>query len=94
MKRNGLNKKALGKMSAAELAEATREFDRPLSPARYKPATKADRTRFERAQRAGSKYRQIDPELLKAAADYAKHRGIPLSQVIERGLRRELAVTD
>jgi hypothetical protein len=86
-------------MTAEELAEATREFDKPLPASRFKPVTKAGRARFERALRAGSRIRRfdelgLDPNLLSAAADYAKHRKISLSQVIERGLRRELAVTD
>src|SRR3982751_1234700 len=92
MKPNGTKKVQWGKMSAAELADATKEFDHPLPPSRYKPATKADRARFERALRAGSKFRQIDPELLKAAAAYAKRKRLSMSQLIERGLRRELAV--
>ncbi len=81
-------------MSAAELAEATREFDDPLPASRYKPASKADRAQFERARRAGSKFRQIDPQLLKAASALAKRKKLSLSQLIERGLRRELAVQD
>ena len=94
MKSIGSKKKSWGKMSPAELAEATREFDHPLPPSRYKPATKADRARFERALRAGSKFRRIDPKLLKAAAAFAKRKRLSMSQVIERGLRRELAVQD
>lgn len=94
MKSNGRSRKGWGKMTAAELAAATREFDNPLPPQRYRPATAADRARFERALHAGSEFRRIDPELLKAAAAFARRRKLSLSELIERGLRRELAVQD
>jgi hypothetical protein len=58
MKTNRARKKAWGKMSAAELAEATKEFDRPLPASRYKPVTRAERARFERALRAGGSGKQ------------------------------------
>jgi hypothetical protein len=94
MKSNGMKKIQWGKLTAAELAAATKEFDHPLPESRYKPATKADRARFERALRAGEKYRRIDPKLMKAAEAYAKRKKLSLSQLIERGLRRELAVQE
>jgi len=99
MKLNGA-KKAWGKMTAAELAEATREFDYPLPPSRYKPLTKAQRERFERARRAGRIHAReivtfdIDPKLANEAVKYAKKKKMTVSQVVERGLRRELAVND
>jgi hypothetical protein len=89
-----------GKMTTAELAEATKEFDHPLPPSRYKPATKAERERFERALRAGEKVKHIlgafdlDAKLLDEAAAYAKRKKLTMSQLVERGLRRELAVRD
>lgn len=99
MKTNGA-KKRWGKMSAAELAEATKEFDQPLPASRYKPASKADRERFERALRAGESVKEaietlgVDAQLLEKAAVYAKKKNLTICQVLERGLRRELAVTD
>lgn len=79
-------------MSAAELAAATAEFDRPLPESRYKTLTKLERTRFERARRAG--VARLDPKLMKRAAAYAKRKKLTFSQLVERGLRRELAVDD
>ena len=40
-------------MTADELAEATKEFDKPLSPRQLKPLSKAERIRFQKALRAG-----------------------------------------
>lgn len=89
--------KAYWEMSGIELADATREFDKPLSPSRYKPASKADRARFTRAMKAGSQVRSLqdlglDMKLLSEAATYARKHKMRLSEVLERGLRRELAV--
>ena len=87
-------------MTVDELAEATREFDKPLPTARLRPGTKADRDRLKRALRAGEKVRlllssfKLDPSLLEQATTYATRKNITLSQVLERGLRRELAVQD
>lgn len=96
MKRNS-GKKRWGRMTAAELAEATKEFDHPLSASRFRPATKADRERFERALRAGTRRVSefdLDGELLRKARVYAKKKKLTMSQLVERGLRRELAVDD
>jgi hypothetical protein len=92
-------KRNWGAMTPAELAEATKEFDRPLPSSRYKPATKAQRSRFERALRAGAdggllNALDLDPTLLNEAAAYAKRKKLTLRQIVERGLRRELAVKD
>ena len=99
MRRAKPQNKPYWEMTADELAEATKEFDRPLPASRYKPATKAERARFERALRAGSQIRRLDElgldlKLLSEAAAYAKRKKIPLSEVLERGLRRELAVQE
>src|SRR2546423_585400 len=100
MKSNG-RKKPWGKMTASELAEATKEFDHPLPPSRYKSLSKSERARFERARRAGGTARlrhidafDLDPKLLEAAAAYAKRKKLTISELVERGLKRELAVDD
>lgn len=87
-------------MTAAELAEATREFDHPLPASRYKPLTKAQRELFERMRRAGAPGRVLvdtlglDSNLLDEATRYARRKKLTITQVVERGLRRELAVRD
>jgi hypothetical protein len=93
-------KKDWGDMTAAELAEATKEFDRPLPASRFRPMTKAEREQFERVRRAGGpgahriNALELDARLLKQARAYAKRKNLTLTQLLERGLRRELAVTD
>jgi hypothetical protein len=100
MMKSTATKKNWGQMTATELAEATKEFDHPLPPSRYKPLSKAERARFERARRAGTIGAQrihsfnVDPKLLDKAVDFAKRRKLTIDQLIERGLRRELAVDD
>jgi hypothetical protein len=89
-----------GALTPDELAEATKEFDRPLPASRYKPATRAQRARFARALRAGARGREImaslvlDEKLASEAEAYAKKKKLTVIQLIERGLRRELAVKD
>jgi len=96
MKTNG-SKKRWGRMTPAQLAEATKEFDNPLPASRYKPLTKRQRAEFERARRAGRLGRArfnamtLDPELLKAAERYAKRNRLSMNALLERALRHELA---
>ncbi len=93
-------KQRWGAMTPAQLAEATKEFDHPLPELRYKPATKADRARFESARRAGLGGIEllggadVDEKLIGEALAYAKRKKLTWSQILERGLRRELAVQD
>jgi hypothetical protein len=42
-------------MTAAELAEATKEFDKPIPWSKTRPLTKAERERFERARATPSR---------------------------------------
>ena len=53
MKRTKGSQKMYWEMTADELAEATKEFDKPLSPRQLKPLSKAERIRFQKALRAG-----------------------------------------
>jgi hypothetical protein len=98
--KNKNGKKSWGAMTPAELAEATKEFDHPLPPSRYKPLTKAQRAEWERARNAGAFGREllaslvVDAKLASEAEAYAKKKKITVIQLIERGLRRELAVKD
>ncbi|HWB53408.1 MAG TPA: hypothetical protein VG722_04420 [Tepidisphaeraceae bacterium] len=97
MKQQSTPKKPYWKMSADELAEVTKEFDRPLPPERFKPLSKAERARFERARRAGGlRVRRLyelgmDDELLDEAVEYARRKKLSVSQVVERGIRGLLA---
>lgn len=87
-------------MNAAELADATKEFDKPLPASRFKPLSKSERERFERARKAGGSDIKrllafdVDEKLLMEATVFARRKNLSLMQVVERGLRRELAVKD
>ncbi|MGH7213955.1 MAG: hypothetical protein ACREIT_04250 [Tepidisphaeraceae bacterium] len=79
------------------MAEATKEFDKPLPASRFKPLSRKERERFERARRAGGPdvHRihafDIDPKLINDVTAYARRNKMTLSQVVERGLRGVLA---
>jgi len=96
MKANG-TKKRWGRMTPAQLAEATKEFDAPLPASRYKPLTREQRAEFERARRAARvglarfNAMMLDPKLLKAAQQYAKRNRLSMHELLERALRREMA---
>lgn len=100
MKRTRKQHKPYWEMTAEELAEATREFDKPLPPGRFKPLSKAERTRFERMRNAGgSRVHRIyaidlDPKLIEKAQAYAEQKEMTLSQIIERGVRGVIAFGD
>jgi hypothetical protein len=100
MKRQRNPQKAYWEMTAKELAEATKEFDKPLPPERFKPLSKEERARFERARRAGGlRINRIyglglDDKLLDEAVAYARRKKMTVSQVIERGVRGLLAFGD
>ena len=92
--------KAYWEMTADELAEATKEFDKPLPPQRLKPLSKEQRLRFEKIRRAGGpgvtriNAFGLDDKLLDQAVAYARRRKLTVSQVIERGVRGLLAFGD
>ncbi|MGB7156912.1 MAG: hypothetical protein WBD40_02530 [Tepidisphaeraceae bacterium] len=94
MKKANAARKSWGAMTPAELAEATKEFDRPLPASRFRPLTKAERAEWERMKRAGLRGREIgktlliNPELLSEAEAYAKRMKISINEVIELGLRK------
>ena len=93
MKKSNGKKKSWGAMTPAELAAATKEFDHPLPESRFRPLTKAERARWERAKRAGTRGREIlnglhlNPQLLSEAEEYAKRMKISFHELIELGIR-------
>lgn len=100
MKRVKKQRKPYWEMTTEELAEATREFDKPIPAHRLKPLSKAERLRFERAKNAGGPgvHRiyaiDLDPKLIEQVETYAKRNEMNLTQVIERGLRVVIAFGD
>jgi hypothetical protein len=80
--------KKWSEMTAAELAQATRRFEKPIRFEDTRPLTPRERARFERARHVD----ELDERLLKQARAYAKRKKLTMIQLVERGLRRELAV--
>lgn len=92
-------------MSTAELAAATKEFDRPVPLSKTKPLTRQQRAEHERARRAphrsiyvsrgrAGEFVHLDPDVLKRCLRYAAEQGLTLSEVINRGLQGMLAIVD
>ena len=95
-------------MTTAELAEATKEFDKPLPPDAFRPLSKEKRARFERARRMPSRSIfvhvtsgrmkrvnvELDEELLRRSREYAQKHDLSLSEFISRSVQGTLiAVT-
>jgi hypothetical protein len=90
-------------MTAKELADATKEFDGPLDLSKWRPITKAERAKFERMQKQGSKSIHIkrpsikevtvrlDAALLRQCSEYAAKHDLTLSDVITKSLQSEIA---
>jgi hypothetical protein len=92
-------------MNAEELAEATKEFDRPIPLSKTKPLSKAERAAFERMRRsphrsvyvsrsADGVFVRLDPDLLRRSSRYAAEQKVTLSEVINRSLKGMLAIVE
>ena len=88
--------KAYWQMTTAELRAATQEFDQEQIGDTFRPATPAERARFERARKrgrprigAGSKTISVTVEagLLAETDRLAKRLHVPRAVLIARGLR-------
>jgi hypothetical protein len=84
-------------MTAGELAEATRELDKPSPPSLWRPLSPEERKRFERVRRAGGSDPRhvlsvsLEPELFSEALAYARKHKLTLPEVIARAVRGLLA---
>ena len=91
-----------GRMTPAQLARATAEFDREMVIAEFRPLTPRERARWEKTRRKrgrprkgqGAKVVSVSVERgLLARSDALAHKlGIPRAVLIERGLKAVLAV--
>ncbi|MBI4586367.1 MAG: hypothetical protein HY717_20350 [Planctomycetes bacterium] len=91
--------KPFTKMTASELADATREFDKPSPPGRFRPMTARERRQWERAKRGRGRPSKapgqkavrvlltIQPTLLAEADAFARRHGLSRSDLFARGLR-------
>jgi len=94
-------RKPYWEMNAAELAEATRQYDQPMPGLPGKPLTAADRARHARANRKGGRPRigggvrvislTVERELLARADSLARERGLSRAALFARGLQDLLA---
>jgi hypothetical protein len=93
--------KAHKRMSAAQLARKTADLDREMVVDEFKPLSKADRGRWERARRRPGRPRRgrgvkvisvsVEKGLLSVADALARSLGISRAGLIERGLKAVLA---
>jgi len=91
--------KPYSEMTTAELREATKEFDREFIGKTFRPATPAERARFDRARKRGrprigkgSKTIAVTVErsLLTKTDRLAKKLQVPRAVLIARGLQAVL----
>lgn len=94
--------KSFGEMTAAELADATREFDPPIDIAKLKPLTSADRAKWKRAKAstsrsifiskdAGAVWVRLDRRTIERSTRFAAEHDLSLSDVIKLGVKGLLA---
>lgn len=93
-------------MTAKELGEATKEFDKPIPSSRMRPLTKAQREQFEKARRGpvmavfshSDRKRQVTVKLnettLQRCKEYAFKHHLTLSDVVNMGLANAFRFTD
>ena len=91
--------KTFSKMTASELADATREFDKPSPSGRFRPMSARERRRWERAKRGRGRPSKapgqkavrvlltIQPPLLAEADAFARRHGLSRSELFARSLR-------
>jgi hypothetical protein len=101
MKKSRAKKKALGRMTSSELAEATAAYGREMAIDEFRPLTPPSRVRWERARRKAGRPRRgkgakvisvsVEQDLLEASDRLAKELGVSRARLIERGLRAVLA---
>jgi len=76
------SKKPYWEMTTAELAEATKEFDRPIPLSKTRPLSKKERALFERMRSAPHRsifisrdadgvWVRLDPDVLRRSVKYA-----------------------
>jgi ribosomal protein S8 len=88
-------------MNAAQLARKTADLDREMVVDEFKPLSKRDRERWEKARRKPGRPRRgrgvkvisvsVEKGLLSVADALAKSLGISRAGLIERGLKAVLA---
>jgi hypothetical protein len=88
-------------MTTAQLAEATKEFDRPFVAETFKPLSRGMRERWQRAKRKVGRPKQgrgarvisvsMEKGLLARSDALARKMGVSRAALISRGLKAMLA---
>ncbi|HEX4125592.1 MAG TPA: hypothetical protein VHY37_12755 [Tepidisphaeraceae bacterium] len=85
-------------MTTAELAAATKQYDRPIPASRLRPMTRAERQKFDSMRRGGvgsifihDRPRRdvtvkLSEDTLRRCQEYADRHHLSLSDVIDLGL--------
>ena len=92
-------------MTTEELAEATKEFDKPIPLSKTRPLTKQERALFERMRKgphrsiyisrdASGVWVRLDPDVHRRAVRYAAEQKVPLAEVIDRSLKVLLTIVE
>src|SRR5258708_7435480 len=97
-------KKPYWKMTASELDEATKEFDRPIPLSKSRALSRKERQQFERSRRGPSYsvfvmrdddvFVRLPPNVLRRSLRFATAHDMTLSEVISRGLKGLLAFAE
>ena len=104
MKRKRTNK-PYWEMSAEELQEATKQFDKPIRLSKTKPLTREQRAQWERMRKTPARsifitrdsdgiFVRLDPDILRRSTRYAAEHKMTLSDVVNRSLRGMLAIVE
>jgi len=102
-------KKCYWEMTAAELAEATKKFDREIPANKLRPLTAAERELWNRAKRLPSRsifisrnetpdmttfLIRLKSDLVRRLDEYAKSRNITREQLMEKSVRTLLSFVE
>lgn len=97
-------RKQFWEMNADELREATKEFDAPLDPSKFRAMSSSERKKFERKDGPGlSLFLRdggcdvsilLDDDLMHRAKVYARKHKMTLPKMIDRAVRGLLAFSE
>jgi len=90
-------------MTTEELAQATREYDKPIPPYRMRPMTKQERVDWERMRKGphhsifisrdpNGIWVRLEPDVLQQALKYANANKLSLSDIINRSVKGMLVM--
>jgi hypothetical protein len=92
-------------MTADELAEATKEFDKPIPLSKTRALTKQERAEFERMRRSPHRsvfvtrgtdgtFIRLDSHLMRWCSRYAAEHKMTFSEVVAKSLQGMMAMVE